>query len=147
MNFWSEIVQVHLNMTYNLLRKFWFPERKQGRNQLYVGWGMGYLKFTAQIAEGFPTLLFNSTRFADWALVCHIFSGTWFCHTIQSQSHQYFLVSSLHEMFKNAMFSVKPMWVISHLPICIIGITGLYEVIHYKILLTFSYPSKTCALH
>jgi len=78
-------------------------------SQLYVGWGVGYLKFTAQILVVFPMLLFNSTRFADQVLVHHTFSGMWFRHTIWSQSHEYFLVSSLHERFKNATFSMKLM--------------------------------------
>jgi len=59
-----------------MIFRFSFPECKQGRNQLYVGLGLGYAKIHAGNAAWVHTLSFYITQFVHLALIYQISPGT-----------------------------------------------------------------------
>jgi len=102
----------------NFIRdEFWFPERKRGRNQLYVGSGLGYAKIRAGTAGQVPTLSFYITRSVHLALIYHTFSGTWHHHHISQLSRSRLVEYSFYELFFTSTFSMELRQPISyHLP-------------------------------
>jgi len=83
------ILQTYVGNNHCLERwfhKFWFPERKRGRDQLFHRQCPGYLKIRARSVASFPTLIFS---FSHWHIFAYIIflsllcsDSKWHHHTI-----------------------------------------------------------------